>query len=80
MLARLDQSLLVLIFRLELFLSGYVTDVANGQKLTVHVIEFTGFDADLYQNVFLFHHGPDGITVAFINETVLRLICLWTLP
>ena len=59
MLARLDQSLLILIFRLELFLPGYVTDVADGQKLAVHVKEFTGFDADFDQNVFFLHHGPD---------------------
>ena len=46
MLACRDQSLLVLILRLQLFLPGDVTDVTDDKKLAVHVTEHTRLDAD----------------------------------
>ena len=57
MLPRLNQSLLILVLGLKLFLASHMTDVANDDELAVHIAKLSWLDTYLEQDVVRIHGG-----------------------
>ncbi len=76
MLARLYQSLLVLILALQLLLAGYMTDVSDDQQFAVHIAELSWFDDDLKQNVAFVHRRSNCDVVRDVATLLAALLAL----